>query len=493
MGFRFRRSIKLIPGVRLNVSTRGASMSVGGRGATLSFSGRGARATFGIPGTGLSWSESLSAPRQRRARSAPSGPTFAIDTIEDLKDAVLDPNTSVVYRGSGRRLSPQQVESARRRLQDKKRREQASAHLAAAEGMQRDILNAWRNTADLPTAEEYEDACAVRRFDFDEEPPTPPHYGTEEGRLEDEIRAGTRATTKHPTSAYAAIAGVPVAIAASSFGAVSFATANSTVSVFAAGALALVAALVTKSICDRMLAARVDQLVKQALPERWAMRKAELDGAHAARCSEHEHRRLAAERQWNQDEEQRAAWARRLVDGDLEALEEAVADTAGDLDFPFEAKCDVAISDDRTVYLHVDLPEIEDVIPETRGQVLKDGRVKQVKRTATERNADYAHLVAGLALFLANEVFIVSPVLHTVLIAAYTQRKKRGSEATVDAYVYNVAIKRERFATIDFADVEPVAALLSSDAAVGQKANMELKALPRPDWTREFDAPAGAA
>ena len=73
MGFRFRRSIKILPGVRLNLSKSGISTSVGKPGATLNFSSRGTKATVGLPGTGLSYSEKLSgapaAPGQQQARS----------------------------------------------------------------------------------------------------------------------------------------------------------------------------------------------------------------------------------------------------------------------------------------------------------------------------------------------------------------------------------------------------------------------------------------
>ena len=57
MGFRFRRSVRIIPGIRLNFSKSGISTSIGGRGATINFSKRGTRTTVGIPGTGLSYSE----------------------------------------------------------------------------------------------------------------------------------------------------------------------------------------------------------------------------------------------------------------------------------------------------------------------------------------------------------------------------------------------------------------------------------------------------
>jgi len=59
MGFRFRRSVRLLPGIRLNFGTRGVSTSVGGRGFTLNFGKRGIRTTVGIPGTGISYSEML--------------------------------------------------------------------------------------------------------------------------------------------------------------------------------------------------------------------------------------------------------------------------------------------------------------------------------------------------------------------------------------------------------------------------------------------------
>lgn len=55
MGLRYRKSVRLTPGVRLNVATRGASLSLGRPGATVNVSGRGTRATIGLPGTGISY------------------------------------------------------------------------------------------------------------------------------------------------------------------------------------------------------------------------------------------------------------------------------------------------------------------------------------------------------------------------------------------------------------------------------------------------------
>lgn len=55
MGLRYRRSVRVGTGVRVNVGTHGASLSLGPQGATVNVSGRGTRATFGLPGTGISY------------------------------------------------------------------------------------------------------------------------------------------------------------------------------------------------------------------------------------------------------------------------------------------------------------------------------------------------------------------------------------------------------------------------------------------------------
>lgn len=59
MGLRFRRSLTIIPGVRLNFGTGGASLSVGPRGASVNVGPRGTFANVGLPGTGLSYRQRL--------------------------------------------------------------------------------------------------------------------------------------------------------------------------------------------------------------------------------------------------------------------------------------------------------------------------------------------------------------------------------------------------------------------------------------------------
>ena len=53
MGLYFRKRIKILPGVHMNISKSGTSWSVGPRGAKVNFGKRGTYVTTGIPGTGI--------------------------------------------------------------------------------------------------------------------------------------------------------------------------------------------------------------------------------------------------------------------------------------------------------------------------------------------------------------------------------------------------------------------------------------------------------
>ena len=53
MTLRFRRSIRIAPGVRVNLGLHGAGLSVGPRGLHVGLNRQGAYASAGIPGTGL--------------------------------------------------------------------------------------------------------------------------------------------------------------------------------------------------------------------------------------------------------------------------------------------------------------------------------------------------------------------------------------------------------------------------------------------------------
>lgn len=51
---KLRKSVKIAPGVKLNLSKSGISTTVGKKGASVNVGKKGVRTTVGIPGTGIS-------------------------------------------------------------------------------------------------------------------------------------------------------------------------------------------------------------------------------------------------------------------------------------------------------------------------------------------------------------------------------------------------------------------------------------------------------
>lgn len=64
MAFRFRKSIKIAPGFRVNLGKRGASVRVGGKGVGYTTGTSGTRVTAGVPGTGMSYTKKVGRTQQ---------------------------------------------------------------------------------------------------------------------------------------------------------------------------------------------------------------------------------------------------------------------------------------------------------------------------------------------------------------------------------------------------------------------------------------------
>lgn len=86
MGFRFRKSFKIAPGVKLNLGKKSAGISIGGKGGGLSFNTKnGVRARASVPGTGISYSTKVGggtkSSKKKRVGSSGSTSTHPSDPV----------------------------------------------------------------------------------------------------------------------------------------------------------------------------------------------------------------------------------------------------------------------------------------------------------------------------------------------------------------------------------------------------------------------------
>lgn len=497
MGFRFRRSLKLFPGLRLNVGLGGLSLSAGRPGAMFNFSSRGAKATFGIPGTGFAWSTTSGGGIPSRYRQ-PSTGGVAVSTIAELEAALQQPGARIVNANTGRRMSPQQIDALYRRLEKEERREQALAEVAKLEEDLAEQMACWRDMPSVLSMRSCREALKAQPFKFDRSIPSPPDFAVER----ENVKARTAAIVESNTPSASILGPAVAGMTGLSIGVVvaSLAAAKRPVVPIDPGILMLTA---MSSVAAGLIAAgvlhwRSSQLrrrlvvegVEARLQEEWAMQERELRLRHEAATARYRDDRERAEAAWSKREGERVRWVQRLMDGDVEAIEAAVTDSLQDLDFPFEATAEFALNGSTEGYLHIDLPEIEDVIPMVRHQVLSDGRIKEVKRTEVDRHTDYVELSCGVGLLMAATTFSAAPTMDRVHIAAYTQREKKGRKKgqIADDYVYVVTLSRQPFMTMSARTVDATATLRAA-GMMEQAANRSFKALPTkslPAWVGEF-------
>ena len=76
MPFRFRKRVKLLPGLWLNLGKSGVSTSIGTKGVTVNLKGDAIRTTVSAPGTGISYS-STTRPTDNKP-SAGRGPAYVL-------------------------------------------------------------------------------------------------------------------------------------------------------------------------------------------------------------------------------------------------------------------------------------------------------------------------------------------------------------------------------------------------------------------------------
>src|SRR5262249_57169446 len=74
VGFRFRRTLGIIPGVRLNLGMKSGSVSFGTRGFHYTVGTRGERVTVGLPGSGLFWTKKINRSAAQQPRRSIPGP-----------------------------------------------------------------------------------------------------------------------------------------------------------------------------------------------------------------------------------------------------------------------------------------------------------------------------------------------------------------------------------------------------------------------------------
>ncbi|MBP8000492.1 MAG: DUF4236 domain-containing protein [Chloroflexi bacterium] len=116
-----------------------------------------------------------------------------------------------------------------------------------------------------------------------------------------------------------------------------------------------------------------------------------------------------------------------------------------------------------TVWLDVDLPEIEDM-PTAQATVNKSTlRLVFKERSATQRRKEYQTHIHAVAFRLAGELFAAMPALNSIVLSAYSQRTNLRTGQISDDYLLSVRTTREQWQQINFANLDAIDVVAAFD------------------------------
>lgn len=418
MGFRFRRSIKIAPGIRLNVGKKGLSVSAGVRGASFTVGSRGTYSNVGIPGTGLSYRQRLDSPSQKRqiAREQRLLERQAqyleeaerrSQALSRVKLTLQDDGAVRIEDSFGNPLS----KSDHRLLWEQKSDMVASWLKQEAEKINGDVELLTSIHEDTPPIDSEPEYPVVP---FGEEPPEPPTA------LEESPKPSLKVLPK----------------------------------------LGFFANLFKKKrVAHVQEQQKLEEIYKREL-ESWGKAEKEKQEQYDAQLKAHQ----AETAQW--EERKRAHEASELLKKekfpellrtDVGTMDQTLEMAMNSLSWPRETSVSYQIMEGgREVWLDVDLPEIED-LPQRVAALAANGRKLNIKDKAQKQlQEEYALHIHGIAFRLTGTVFASLPTSQKVVISGYSQRLDKATGNTNDDYLFSIKADREGLSKLNFDAIDKI-------------------------------------
>ncbi|WP_052169893.1 DUF4236 domain-containing protein [Pseudobutyrivibrio ruminis] len=416
MGMRFRKSVKICKGVRVNFSKSGASLSLGGQGHSLNVGGRGARATVGIPGTGLSYSKSLtSGHRSKSSRGYHNSTSANRETgaaVPSQVQLVMNAEGRVEIRDkNGALITDQSVirkikatdsyKNMVRNLETQRQEKLDEIYNNSIDDNSK-FIDIYKMSPQVDNEEQYINILNSLR---------PPVYVKKEFEI------------IYPTEEH--IRNILIAEARE----------NVKGNIFNVGKLRR--EYVTANLQNRLNTAIAD----------WEQKKSQFDMEEAAN-------EVSQNERFNTEFIANKQYLINLINGEDEEVTNTVESWISSCELPVEIDVDYDWHKAAHImYLDVDLPEIED-IPNQEIVRLTSGNLKEKKKSQATLKQEYVNLVFGLAIFISANVFNASPSIKGITISGYTQRRNKDGDIN-DEYVYSIKFVRDIFESSILKNVDP--------------------------------------
>lgn len=411
---RFRKSVSLMKGVKLNASKSGVSFTVGGKGISLNVGKKGVFLNTSIPGTGLYdrkridtlITDKLGIGKKKKASAKE-------EKLPDFTMTLNDEGEVVVENEKGNKITSEATLRAIRQTEEYKENygELMAAYLQQINASTEAFTHIYKLAADVSaTGAHHAGAIKQPRGEVFEEPKP-----TRESILPALEAEAEKEAERFP--------------------------------------------FYSRKLKKRQYVQQQMEVFYARALDEWEARKAAFEG-------ESRDLALSLPASASADQTLTPDFIEQQIEAWLSTLELPV-------DFSLQYDYD---ENSGVLWVDLDLPEIED-IPTEKAVELKSGQVKAKEKSQKELRQDYVTCVFGLAVFFASYLFCLSPHIGQQVISGYTQRRDDRSGEMTDNYIYSIVFDRDAFEKGRHKKSEPYAFCQNFRNRVNLLATSELKTI----------------
>lgn len=421
MGVRFKKSVKIMPGVRINISKSGISTTVGPKGASINIGEKGTYFNTGIPGTGIYMREKISGGQAKTRQATPGkankgyDPEFlqryelykpiTIKIDSSGKIQILDKNNAVItdeyFLTKMKATSAYKVQKEQLVSQWREKSEEV---YQKSQNTLAELVNIHHYSFPVKSLEDYEHELAYI---------TQKHYEMESFEQEEP----SRHEIEQSLTSYANLH-------------------------------------VTSKAFWRIKKLR-EEYVRDNLETEY--QKQHIEWEKEKRAFEEKQQKEAEKQNELYAEEYRKACdvLKEKIAGSEDYVKEHLEAWLSSCTLPVEINVDYEYeADTGNMYIDILLPS-EDVIPKQQVTRLSNGGVKEKEKSRTVIQTEYASMIFGLGICITSGVFDISPAIKRVLTSGFaTRRDKEGNE--VDECIYSIKFERTGFEGVAIQEQTPV-------------------------------------
>jgi hypothetical protein len=370
MSFRLRKSIKLAPGVKLNLGAKSGSVTIGGRGASVNVGSRRSHVNLGIPGTGISYRLASSTSSTASSRITNMSPANNANPAEKKIVLELFDDGNIVFKDASGNLLPDEL-----------------IHMVKLQN--KAMIIEWLEKQCTDFNQGVKSLLNLHLFTL------PP---------DTEIKFTPARFSATPPIAPSAEFSVPPPELPT------LKEHN----------------LLSKKV--GFLGQRIDsqneqlRITYEAQLQEWETARGVFQLDYEAKYQEYttqysECQKLKAEFDEQQERQRRLVEEERLTD--TTAMQAFLAEALQDIVWPRETTVSFDIRDEgKVVILDVDLPEIEDMPTQVASVSKRDMKLIIAERSKTQRQKDYLTHIYAIGFRLIGEVFVSLPTVETVVLSA---------------------------------------------------------------------------